>query len=198
MSKAAKFEPTIDGLRQAHCDPLILAIHVEEDTLKGLTAEVDWRLAGQLTRWMKAGRFNHDAPILTLRINFAGETSLLAGRFSDPQDLYDALSDLGRPRPGVRGTLVLTAVRSPRCSEATVLFGDTSIRATGTERSRIVMRRRPILRSLSVSGSFVGACLFLLPCGSRCSIEHQLLPILESGESVFVRRFKPRLGTCCD
>ena len=103
MSEAAKFEPTIDGLRQAHCDPLILAIHVEEDTLKGLTAEVDWRLAGQLTRWMKAGRFNHDAPILTPKNQFLPAGRLLFWRVGSatPQDLYDALSDLGCPRPGL-------------------------------------------------------------------------------------------------
>ena len=65
MTQFSEYSATIEGLRQAHCDPLILAIHVEEDALKGLTAEVDWRLAGQLTEWMRAGRFNHDAPILT-------------------------------------------------------------------------------------------------------------------------------------
>ena len=65
MRANVSFAPTIEGLRQAHCDPLILAIHVEEDALKGLTAEVDWRLAGQLTDWMRDGRFSHDAPILT-------------------------------------------------------------------------------------------------------------------------------------
>ena len=103
MSGTGTFSPTIEGLRQAHCDPLILAIHVEEDTLKGLTAEVDWRLAGQLTRWMKAGRFNHDAPILTPKNQFLPAGRLLFWRVGSatPQDLYDALSDLGCPRPGL-------------------------------------------------------------------------------------------------
>ncbi len=103
MKQGQCFEPTIDGLRQAHCDPLILAIHVDESCLKGLTSEVDWRLAGQLTRWMKDGRFNHDAPILTPRNEFLPAGRLLFWRVGSatPQDLFDALSDLGAVQPGL-------------------------------------------------------------------------------------------------
>lgn len=103
MNSQTKFPATIDGLRQAHCDPLILAIHVEEDALKGLTAEVDWRLAGQLTNWLKDGRFNHDAPILSPKNDFLPAGRLLFWRVGSatPQDLFDALSDLGSSRPGL-------------------------------------------------------------------------------------------------
>ena len=103
MSQFPVYNATIEGLRQAHCDPLILAIHVEEDALKGLTAEVDWRLAGQLTEWMRAGRFNHDAPILTPANRFLPAGRLLFWRVGSatPQDLFDALTDLGCERPGI-------------------------------------------------------------------------------------------------
>ena len=103
MRSQGKYPATIDGLRQAHCDPLILAIHVEEDTLKGLTAEVDWRLAGQLTNWLKDGRFNHDAPILSPQNEFLPAGRLLFWRVGSatPQDLFDALADLGSNRPGL-------------------------------------------------------------------------------------------------
>ena len=103
MKSKTQFPPTIDGLRQAHCDPLILAIHVEEDSLKGLTAEVDWRLAGQLTHWLKEGRFNHDAPILSPKNVFLPAGRLLFWRVGSatPQDIFDALSDLDASRPGL-------------------------------------------------------------------------------------------------
>ena len=103
MTQFSEYSATIEGLRQAHCDPLILAIHVEEDALKGLTAEVDWRLAGQLTEWMRAGRFNHDAPILTPANLFLPAGRLLFWRVGSatPQDLFDALTDLGGKRPGI-------------------------------------------------------------------------------------------------
>ena len=103
MTQFSEYSATIEGLRQAHCDPLILAIHVEEDALKGLTAEVDWRLAGQLTEWMRAGRFNHDAPILTPANLFLPAGRLLFWRVGSatPQDLFDALADLGGERPGI-------------------------------------------------------------------------------------------------
>ena len=103
MRANVSFAPTIEGLRQAHCDPLILAIHVEEDALKGLTAEVDWRLAGQLTDWMRDGRFSHDAPILTPANQFLPAGRLLFWRVGSatPQDLFDALNDLGGEKPGL-------------------------------------------------------------------------------------------------
>jgi hypothetical protein len=103
MTQFSEYSATIEGLRQAHCDPLILAIHVEEDALKGLTAEVDWRLAGQLTEWMRSGRFNHDAPILTPANLFLPAGRLLFWRVGSatPQDLFDALTDLGGERPGI-------------------------------------------------------------------------------------------------
>ena len=103
MKAYQTFPATMDGLRQAHCDPLILAIHVEEDTLKGLTAEVDWRLAGQLTSWLRDGRFNHDAPILSPKNAFLPAGRLLFWRVGSatPQDLCDALMDLGSKRPGL-------------------------------------------------------------------------------------------------
>ena len=105
MRANVSFAPTIEGLRQAHCDPLILAIHVEEDALKGLTAEVDWRLAGQLTDWMRDGQSR--CPDFNPRKSILPAGRLLFWRVGSaaPQDLFDALNDLGEKLGSVHETL---------------------------------------------------------------------------------------------
>ena len=97
------FPATIEGLREVYCDPLILAVHVDEGALKGLTAEVDWRLAGQLTQWLKNGRFEHDAPILAPKSPFLPAGRLLFWRVGSvtPQDLSHAVNDLGKGHAGI-------------------------------------------------------------------------------------------------
>ena len=94
---------TIEGLRQAYCDPLILAVHADEGVLKGLTAEVDWRLAGRLTDWLRSGRFQHDAPILAPKSPFLPAGRLLFWRVGSvtPRDLSEALMDLGESQAGI-------------------------------------------------------------------------------------------------
>ncbi len=55
---------TIDGLRQAPCDPLILAVRAEHRPLRGLTGHVDWHLGGAISQLVAEKKLTHDEPIL--------------------------------------------------------------------------------------------------------------------------------------
>ena len=52
--------------------------------------------------WMRDGRFSHDAPILTPQINsYPPAGCFLRAGSATPQDLFDALNDLGGEKPGL-------------------------------------------------------------------------------------------------
>ena len=52
------------GLESAPCDPLILAVRLDGHPLKGLTARVDWRLGGRLSKLVVENQVPSLAPLL--------------------------------------------------------------------------------------------------------------------------------------
>lgn len=55
---------TVAGLFDAPCDPLILAVGPPDGPLPGLTARVDWRLAGALRRLLASAAPGPGEPLL--------------------------------------------------------------------------------------------------------------------------------------
>ena len=94
---------TLEGLRQAPCDPLILAVRDDGRPLKGLTGLVDWRIGGLISDLVKEGAFSHDHPVLRPSPTFLGCGRLLLWRLGavTPTDMRRVVDALNVDRPGI-------------------------------------------------------------------------------------------------
>jgi len=94
---------TIDGLRLAPCDPLILAVRADLRPLRGLTGHVDWHLGGALSRLVAAGKLAHDEPILRPAHPLLPVGRLILWRqgAATPAELARMVHGLNAGRPGL-------------------------------------------------------------------------------------------------
>jgi len=94
---------TIDGLRGAPCDPLILAVRCDGRPLRGLTGRVDWRLAGRISRLLLEERVPRDAPLMLPAPDFFPLPRLVLWRVgaATPADLARLARDMGAESPGL-------------------------------------------------------------------------------------------------
>ena len=102
MGNLATAAATLDGLRTRPCDPLILCINVDGRPLRGLTAHVDWRLAGMLSRIASQG-LSGDLPILRPPHQFlpCGRLILFRAGACTPREMASLVGGLNGPRPGL-------------------------------------------------------------------------------------------------
>ena len=94
---------TIEGLRAEPCDPLILCVNVDGRPLQGLTAEVDWRLAGLITELSQGPLFERDSPVLRPAHPFlpCGRLVLVRAGTCTPMEMVQLVRGLNATRPGV-------------------------------------------------------------------------------------------------
>jgi len=78
-------------------------VNVDGRKLRGLTAEVDWRLAGQLTDLTKGAHFERDAPILRPPHPFlpCGRLVLFRSGACTPMGIAKLVRGLNAQRPGI-------------------------------------------------------------------------------------------------
>ena len=102
MSNATIAPASIQGLRRFPCDPLILCIHVDGQPLRGLAAEVDWRLAGSISEIAKGG-FDRNLPILRpAHIHLpAGRLVLFRSGACTPTEMAEIVHGLNGEKPGI-------------------------------------------------------------------------------------------------
>lgn len=103
MSTTATAPATLDGLRAAPCDPLLLAVRLDGRPLGGLTGRVDWRLAGRLSALVADGAVPPDAPLLWPTPDFFPIRRLVLWRLgaATPAALARLTRALGAERPGL-------------------------------------------------------------------------------------------------
>lgn len=105
MNRADRIAPTADlaGLRAAPCDPLMLALRLDDRPLRGLTGRVDWRLGGRLSALVAEGRAPKDAPLLLPAPDFFPLPRLVLWRVgaATPSDMARLARELGARRPGL-------------------------------------------------------------------------------------------------
>lgn len=94
---------TIDGLRAAPCDPLMLAVRLDDRPLTGLTGHVDWRLGGRLSALVARGEIPHDGPLMWPAPDFFPVPRLVLWRLgaATPADLARLARAMGAERPGL-------------------------------------------------------------------------------------------------
>jgi hypothetical protein len=102
MSKGSVAPATIHGLRVCPCDPLILCINLDGQPLRGLAAEVDWRLAGSISQLALRG-FDRDLPILRPAHEHlpAGRLVLFRSGACTPTDMAEIVNGLNGDKPGI-------------------------------------------------------------------------------------------------
>ncbi len=104
MSDAAPRPPAnLAGLRARRCDPLILAVRMDGRPLHGLTAWVDWRLGGPLSRLVRGGVIPQEGPLLLpeRRLLAAGRLVLWRAGAATASDLARAVRHLGGATVGL-------------------------------------------------------------------------------------------------
>jgi len=97
------YPPNLDGLRSRPCDPLILAMNGDGRPLRGLTAEIDWRLAGQLSEFARRMDVSEDSPVLRPAHPLvpSGRMVLLRVGAYTPRDLVRVVRGLNGSQPGI-------------------------------------------------------------------------------------------------
>jgi hypothetical protein len=103
MTSPTLYSANLDGLRTRPCDPLILAINGDGRPLRGLTAEVDWRIAGQLSEFARQVHGSEDSPILRPPHPLVpcGRLILLRVGAYTPRELVRVVRGLNASQPGL-------------------------------------------------------------------------------------------------
>ena len=103
MDRFSTYPANLRGLRQCPCDPLILAVNGDGRPLRGLTAEVDWRLAGQLSTFARNMDGSEDNPILSPPHPLVptGRLILLRVGAYTPRDMVRVIRGLNAQQPGI-------------------------------------------------------------------------------------------------
>lgn len=93
----------LSGLEAAPCDPLILAINLDDRPLRGLAGWVDWRIGGALSDLVVAGAIPEEKPLLYPAPMVLPVRRLVLWRAGAamPADLARAARGFGTDRPGV-------------------------------------------------------------------------------------------------
>lgn len=93
----------LDGLRQAPCDPLILAVRLDGRPLKGLTGRVDWRLGGRIAALLADEQVPQDEPLMLPAPEFFPLPRLVLWRVgaATPSDLARLAREMGADQPGL-------------------------------------------------------------------------------------------------
>lgn len=101
-SRVHEAPATVAGLFDAPCDPLLLAVGGPGEPLPGLTARLDWRLAGAILRHVRAGSVQ-GAPLLlpATRLLPAGRFVLFRRGEADADRLARCVMELGASPPGL-------------------------------------------------------------------------------------------------
>ena len=102
VAKSTTIDATLSGLRARPADPLILCINVDGRPLRGLSAQVDWRLAGLLSKLARKG-FASDVPILRPAHKFlpCGRLVLFRAGACTPREMAQQVAGLNGRRPGL-------------------------------------------------------------------------------------------------
>ena len=102
MAKSTTTDASLNGLRAQPADPLILCINVDGRPLRGLSAQVDWRLAGLLSKLARKG-FAGDAPILRPAHEFltCGRIVIFRAGACTPREMAQQVAGLNGQRPGL-------------------------------------------------------------------------------------------------
>ena len=57
-------DASLEGLERQPCHTLVLAVRYDGKPLHGMAAEIDWRMAGRLSRWVQCGLCCNQATVL--------------------------------------------------------------------------------------------------------------------------------------
>ncbi len=103
MKDAGDATPDLDGLLAVPCDPLILAVRIDGRPLAGLTARIDWRVAGAISDLVRDGAVPEDRPLLYPAPAILPVSRLVLWRAGavTPADLAKLARSMGVDTPGL-------------------------------------------------------------------------------------------------